>query len=312
MQEDLDRFINMIDPLQTHIKGKLPFIWVFGNGAEQIKRIGCVTDEFHPTHLKFSLYRELSSNRAKFFQWSLYTEKSNELTKLIRIPEQYPEWESYRSQYTNLVDFELDVISISQGAIIFSESIGAHVEIGMLSCLTELHQNILIVVDPNYIGDNCHSFFNLGAIEKIRENRLDNITNVWAFENIHNNEKLSDEFRSISDHMLNIITTDSKMPLSAKNKSHISLLLLDLIDLFPNNCKLFYRKALEKFEINIQPRELKNILFLLKLLGLITEHPSGKNEKLKTFNEKYLSCINYQKGNKIFKRADFVIERSKK
>ena len=112
--------------------------------------------------------------------------------------------------------------------------------------------------------------------------------------------------------MLNIITNDSKIPLSTKNKSHISLLLLDLIDLFPNNCKLFYRKTLEKFKIDIHPRELNNILFLLKLLGLITEHPSGKNEKLKTFKGKYLSCLNYQKGNKIFKRADFVIERSKK
>lgn len=312
MQEKLEYFIRMIDPSKTHIKGKLPFIWVFGNGAEHVERIEKIKDKLNPGHQDFSLYDDLSSNRAKFFQWSLCTSNANELTKSIRIPEQYKEWESYRSKYTNLVDFELDIISISQGAIIFSESIGSYVEVGMLSYLTELHKNILIVVESRYIDDNCYSFFNLGAIAKIRENKLDDLENIWGFENSTNKEELSEQFKNISEHMLEIVTTDYKFPFSKHNKSHISLLLLDLIDLFPRNSKFFYRKALEKFNINIEKLELEKILSLFKILNLIQEKKSGKNEKLEVCSKNYFPCISYKGREKPFYRQDFAIERSEK
>ena len=312
MQEDLNNFFDMIDPSQTHIKGKLPFIWVFGAGAEHVKRIDTITDKLNPGHSEFFLYDELSSNGAKFVQWCYLHYESNILVQSIRIPEQYPEWDSYRSKYTNLVDFELDIISISQGAIIFSESIGSYVEIGMLSCLTELHQNILIITPSEYIEDDCISFFNLGAISKIRENKLENTENIWGFENSLNNEKLSNEFKSISEHMLDIITTESKTIFSAAQKSHISLLLLDLIDLFPRNSKSFYKKALKNFGVEVEKTELDKILSLLKILDLIKERKSGNNEKLEVCTGSYFPCINYKGKNKTFDRRDFIIERSGK
>lgn len=305
----LDKFLNKIDIQKTHIKSKLPFIWVFGAGGTEISNINNINHILYPEHKEFQLYNNLISSRAKFLQWSLLPENSkNEIVKCICIPEQYHQWADYRSKYTNLMDFELDIIGISQGAIVFSESIGSYVEIGMLACLTELHKNILIISQSRYIQDTCESFFNLGAIAKIKENQIEDITNIWAFENEQNTQVLSQEFNDICEHMLDIITKQSEIAFSNSNKNHISLLIIDLIDLFPRNTKTFYLKALKEFGINIPKSEFDKILSLLKILDLINVKPSGNNEKLEIKTGKYLPCLNYTGKNKPFYRKDFIIE----
>ena len=312
-QENLDRFYAEIDILKTRINSKLPFIWVFGAGAEEVKNIDNIDHELNPGHPKFRLYDGLSSCRAKFFQWIL---KNNRNINIIRIPEYYPEWVDFRTKYTNLVDFELDIISISYGAIIFSESVGSYVEIGMVACNPEIHKNILVVVPSRYVDDE--SFFTLGAIYKIQENQIDDRNkNVWALDNhlthpinIDNTTALSNEFKEIDEHMWNIINinNDSKILFSASNKSHTLLLLLDLIDLFPRNAKRFYSSALERFKVEIPKDEFNKMISLLKILCLIKERKSGNNEKLEISLKSYCPCVNYyNKGKNQFARSDFKI-----
>lgn len=311
-KEILAQFLEQIDISQIHINDKLPFIWIFGSGAAHVKNIDDINNKLSPSHAQFSLYDELESNRAKFFQWILQNSKNIDIANYIRIPEQYPEWANFRSKYTNLVDFELDIISLSRGAIIFSESIGSYVEIGMVACKSEIHKNILVVAPSPYLEDKHESFFKLGAILKIQENQIGETSNVWALDNhlpTADKDKLSNEFERICNHTLEIITNNSKTLFSASDKTHISLLLLDLIDLFPSNTKSFYSNALKKFEIEIQKSELDKMISLLKILDLIQENKSGNNEKLKIKN-RYSSCISYKGKNKPFHRNDFIIERS--
>ena len=53
----------------------------------------------------------------------------------------------------------------------------------MFSNITELHKNILIIAPEKYIKDDNSSFFNYGAIRKIRENELsEELTNIWSLE----------------------------------------------------------------------------------------------------------------------------------
>lgn len=180
MQNLKKYFFELIDPNKTQIKYKLPFIWVFGSGAESIKRIEQIKDPLSPTHENFRPYNEITSFRAGFIQWSKTT--SHDIVDNLTVPESYPQWLNF-NKYSNLVDFELDIASISQGVIIFSESIGAHTEIGMFSNITELHKNILIIAPEKYIKDDNSSFFNYGAIRKIRENELsEELTNIWSLE----------------------------------------------------------------------------------------------------------------------------------
>lgn len=205
-----------------------------------------------------------------------------------------------------MVDFEKDIVSISLGTIIFSEGTGSLTEIGMLSCYPELHKNILIVVDSEFVDDDCISFFNLGPITKIRENAIHNLTNIWAFDRNYNPDE---EFKNISTHFLDIITTSNSILIKDKDENHILLLLFDLIVLFPQQNKKFYTDAIKQFNIETQHFNFDKFFSLLKLLGLIETKHSGGNKLFKSKIKNYTPCVKYTgKARKSFDRANFLIE----
>lgn len=307
MKDNLEKFLNIIDVSKTHITGKLPFIWVFGSGGDDVIDILKINSPLNPGHKEYKLFKNINYNRPKYVQWCL--EYKHDIEKYIKFPEQYPEWIYFNTNYTNLVDFEKDIVSISMGTIIFSESIGAYTEIGMLSCYPELHKNILIIVEPEYIDDKCASFFNLGAITKIRENEIPNLTNIWGIDKNINN--LKDEFNKISTHFLDIITTNNSVPINLNSENHVLLLFLDLIVLFPNQTKKFYTDAIQKFQIQTQNFNFDKFLSLLKLLDLVESRTVGNN-KLYKANKAYQPCVQYYIGNsKKLDRAAFLIEIGK-
>lgn len=309
-----DNFFSLINPQKTQIKSKLPFIWVFGAGSTEISRMEQIHDPISPYNEKCIPYKDISSFRAKFIQWS--KKNHHHISNYLVVPESYPEWLNF-NKYSNLVDFELDIVSISQGVIIFSESIGSYTEIGMFSCFTELHKNILVVVQERHIKQQNSSFFNYGPIYKIRENRIsEDLNNVWALEdNYSTDQKSFDElFWNISDHFLDIITDkkNGKVKFDRENKYHVILLLLDLIDLFPSKSKSFYRELLSRFEININNEEISKLIVILDLLKLISIRQSGHNTYYTIALNNYVSCLNYQADspNK-FERSAFKIDTRK-
>lgn len=285
IKEARDDFISLIDPSNIQIKTKLPFIWVFGASGN-------------------------NSKRHKFLKWHL-EHTSHDLSKYLKTIEDYNDWLHF-NQYSNLVDFELDIAQISQAIIIFSEGPGAISEIGMLSCFTELHKNILIIVDEDYIKPSKHSFFNHGPIKKIRDNQISNeTTNIWSLDKMsYSDEELNHVFNDISDHIYDIITfKKGTVNLDKKNKYHIIILIIDIIDLFPGQVIKFYSELLSELGININNSDVKSIFNLLCLIGIIEIKFSGKN----TFYfmrspREYISCLNYQaKKPKRFERVEFKI-----
>lgn len=271
MNKAKDKFISLISPQKTKLISRLPFIWVFGAQGKD-------------------------SKRSKFLHWHLL-QSNNDLSKYLKTPEDYPDWLNF-NHYSNLVDFELDITAISQAIIIFSESVGAIAEIGMLSCFTELHRNILVIIEEEYVKKENKSFFNLGPIRKIQENMIsDDLNNIWVLNGYSDEKKQNELFSDISTHVYDLITTKNKkdVRLDTSEKHHIIILLLDIIDLFPNQTKKFYNDILIYFNINISSDEFKRIIDLLYLLELIIIKQSGNNTYylLKDPNS-YISCINYQ------------------
>ncbi|WP_419852085.1 retron St85 family effector protein [Actinobacillus pleuropneumoniae] len=311
MDKAKDIFLETINPEKTQIKGKLPFIWVFGSGGDDIKRIEQIRDPLYPFHPEHIPYHRINSFRAKFIQWSKTS--GHVISDRLVVPESYPNWLNF-DKYSNLIDFELDISSISQGIIIFSESIGAYTEIGMFSCFTELHKNILILAQEKHINKSNTSFFNYGAIFKINENKIsEELDNVWALDNSldsKDKEYWDTLFCNISDHFLDIITDkgNGKMKFNIDNRHHIILLLLDLIDLFPNQTKTFYRKILIAFKINIDNGFLTKIINTLDILELLDTRKSGKNTYFSLKIKDYVSCLDYQADSpKKFERSAFKI-----
>lgn len=288
-------FLKLVNPQKTQIIGKLPFIWVFGSGGEDVQKIETIANPLNPGHKDFEAYKNINSYRAKFIQWSRNNQHS--LSKWLTVPEMYPEWLNF-NKYSNLVDFELDITSISQGTIVFSESVGAYTEIGMFSCFSELHKNILIVVPSEYISDGITSFFNYGAILKIKENRIsEDLTNIFALDSISesNKDKLDSLFKNIADHFSNIINdkNHSSLSFNHSNKHHVILLFLDLIDLFPSKPKSFYKNILENFGVDINKINLDKMITTLEILDLISKKLSGNNTYYNIKASNYSSCIKY-------------------
>lgn len=285
MNTHLDKFFGSIQIEKTHIKETLPFVWVFGSNKKE------------------SLRKQFLENLAK---------QSNNLLNKYQINqiEDYPNWIDYNNQYRNLVDFEKDVISISQGVIIFSESVGAFAEIGVFSCFPFLYKNLLIVAEERYVNQNNASFLNFGPILKIKGDN-EEYKNIWAIND--GNSLLHDECKKISDHFLEIITTPSLQRLNIDLERDVILLVIDLIDLFPNKTKGFYEGALKEFSIQTENFNLKKIFRLIQILNVVESKTSGNNTLYyisESYN--YNPCIKYTGiRNKPFDRAAFKIEMSK-
>ncbi|MGN6907818.1 MULTISPECIES: retron St85 family effector protein [Neisseria] len=275
-------FLSLIQIHQTHIKDALPFIWVFGSSKE---------NSFRNLFLKY--------------HWNI----KHDIAKYqISRPEDYPDWFNFNNYYKNLVDFEKDVVSISQGAIIFSESVGSYAEIGIFSCFPFLYRNLLIVSEEKYINENHASFLNYGPILKIKNNDEES-KNIWALDSTK--DFFKEECKEISDHFLEIITSPKKDLLNIELEKDIIILLVDLMDLFPNNTISFYKDLLVNFSIDINKFNLKKFFRLLQVLEVIGSKRSGNNT-LYFINDniKYMPCVNYymKKNGKTFDRNLFKIE----
>lgn len=302
--DSLDHFINSIVPNQTYIKDKLPFVWVFGSSSPYINLSEILSTRILPEQEELSNKEDKHFLRVNYIKWLI--SKKDELIEYIHIPELYSQWNQF-DKYTNLVDFEVDVVSLSQGTIIFSENVGSYMEIAIFSCFPELHENLLIVVPKKYVQEDCNSFFRLGPIRKIEENQIEDTPNIWALD-LDEDKSIGESFSKISTHFLDILTSPKKQQLiDFTNKGHISLLAIDLIDLFPRRNKAFYTSILERFNIDAL-KDIKKTFELLKMLELITTHRSGNNilyEIRKNF--KYKSCIYYTGKNGKFHRASAKI-----
>ena len=276
IEESKNDFISLIDTSKIKIKAKLPYIWVFGGSGE-------------------------NSKRNKFMKWHLTA--SHDLSKYLKTPEDYPDWANF-NQYSNLVDFELDILHISQAIIIFSEQTGAIAEIGMLSYFNELHKNILIIVEEKYINYSTKSFFNLGPIKKIKDNYE---KSIYSLDKLNYSDKeLNNAFEDISNLIYNRITENENMvKLDKTNKHHITIILIDIIDLFPEKNMKFYKDTLDSLNIQIETSEIKRILDLLELIEVIKSKMSGNNTLYLIRNPKeYTSCLTYQsKDNADYKNS---------
>lgn len=280
--DKINHFFSSIQISKTRIKDTLPFVWVFGSYCK-------------------------NSLRKKFLDSLLQNPKNLLNQYKISEIEEYPDWINYNNYYKNLVDFEKDVISISQGVIIFSESVGAFAEIGVFSCFPYLHNNLLIVANEKHINEDHASFLNYGPIFKIKGNNEES-KNIWAINNDGN--LTEDECIRISDHFLDIITSHSPYQLDTCRERDVTILLIDLIDLFPSRTKKFYEEALKKFSIRTENFNIPKILRLLQLLEIIESKTSGSNT-LYLIKNTYNSCVKYTgTRNKPFDRAAFKIEMS--
>lgn len=138
-------------PESTRLRSGLGRVFIFGGPME---------DEFNspPKSLRDAFYRTAFERKAPF-------------SDLLSRPEDYHEWHLITG-YPDLLSFERDACHLARLVVLFSESAGAHAELGAYATDSELSRKILVVIDSKFRSvDHKNSFINLGPIRRLENAR---------------------------------------------------------------------------------------------------------------------------------------------
>lgn len=182
------------------------------------------------------------------------------------LPEDFKDYYQ-EGKYKDLLEFELDLISICTLVVVCLESPGALVEFGMLSTLTEIYEKLIVIISEKYAYEQ--SFIMYGPIENITR-RFSDAKAVYPEPLItepYNEEDLRNLVLDIKTKALSLKVSTRKFDVN--QVGHICFLVYELIKDFYPLISQDIENLLEKLLINISKNKLSNLIYLLKKLDLI-------------------------------------------
>lgn len=212
-----------------------------------------------------------ASLRERVFRY--FAEKFPQLSKSLIMAEAFKDY--FKSgAYTDLMQFEDDIANVSTLVVIFLESAGSLVELGMFVNKTSLSHRLLVFVPAEELaGDEekeippRSSFIYLGPLESLRRTAADSV-NVYPWPN---KEKLHyPEIEYIANDLVKKLDSVQKTErFSQKNSGHLAALILE-ITLLSEPIKITEIEwALSCLEIDEPLGRISKLLYLLEVLKLI-------------------------------------------
>ncbi|MHB1144042.1 MAG: retron St85 family effector protein [Thiobacillus sp.] len=280
--DTIQTFKESISPDRTRVVSLAPLIFVFGGPA--------------PIDNKYASCRNV------FLNWA--HDSGFELANSLVTPEQYPEWNQFEG-YGNLVDFERDAGCLSRGILLFSECAGALAELGAF-CMDEvLSERLLVVLEKPHYED--YSFIRLGPIKHIEDTHGEGA--VCVVDSIKEKNLFELQVSGVGGALKAKVETLPKTHRFDPRRTRDQfLLIVDLVDLFGALTKKEIEGLLEYMGILHEPKHLKRMLNLLKMLGLIIQ--SKTLTQLFFVAPKNRSCfLDYSgRGDLKFERAPFKLK----
>ncbi len=194
--------------------------------------------------------------------------------------------------YNDLVTFEDDIASLSSLVIIFLESPGSLVELGLYCSRKQYHKKLLVVAPENKVSDE-DSFIFLGPLEYIKKNSDDSVV-IYPFpeENVDFDNATTEDLCSAISLKLN--KTNSTEKFLTDNSSHLAHLIAEIVRLcFPIQIGEI-EVCFNVLNIEFKQSQVKRLLYLLQKLGFLDHikyssniyyFPSDPNEKLISFGK---------------------------
>ncbi len=181
-------------------------------------------------------------------------------------PEEIKSWQS-DGVFKNLMSFEEDLASICSLIVIILESAGSLAELGAFSQLHDLSKKMIAIKSNDFKDDP--SFINLGILRHIAEKHTSSVKSYpW---NIEDPTSISDEI--VNDVIFDIQEELGLLPrnpsLNLSNKSHVIVLICEIIELFSALKEHEILGYLSSFGVILTKEELKRKLFLLEEFRLI-------------------------------------------
>lgn len=252
--EHIIEILSNVDVLESKIVYRNTYILLFGGLVRD------VTEE--------SVMRSRSEYSPHFRNWIMcenhkYTSDA-ELDFLL--PEEFKDYYQ-EGKYKDLLEFELDLISICTLVVVCLESPGALVEFGMLSTLTEIYEKLIVIISERYASEQ--SFIMYGPVENITRKFSDAIA-VYPeplTTEPYNEEDIKNLVLDIKNKALSLKVNNRKFDI--KQVGHVCFLVYELIKDFYPLISQDIENLLEKLLINISKNKLSNLIYLLRKLDLI-------------------------------------------
>lgn len=200
--------------------------------------------------------------------------------------------------YPDLLVFEDDIASISSLIIIFLESPGSLVELGIFCNKSDLFRKLLVVAPEEEVSAE-DSFIYLGPLEYIRKKVPSSvIIYPWPNKDIekYDGDYLDDLCTNIKDKLSSIPKTEQ---FNEKNSGHIALLITEIISLCVPIQLGEIEIAIKALGINITTKIISRYIYLLQKIGFIDFLSYSTNKYYYPLKENKWVKFGKTKDNKI-------------
>ena len=258
VEQLLQRLGSEIDLERSKIKPYEGFIFLCG-GPTDIKSP-------QPISVRDSICRELAKDAVIFDR--------------VSIAEDFKSW-NQDSLYRDLLIFEQHLAALSSLIVVVLESEGSIAELGLFSVIEEFQKKLLIFMDSSHYKED--SFIKYGPISYL-EDAHNNMASchVWLKDADSGAKKLFDKAaaQNIASDLVEEIHARLKEVgkesfFQASEWLHSALLICDILNLMAALTIREIKDFLGKINIHKSEGEVRQIMFMLKLVGMITMEPKG-------------------------------------
>jgi hypothetical protein len=238
---------------------------------------------------------DATSQKPKSLRDAIFREavKDPEIEKRLRLAEDFKEWAD-DGHYQDLLTFEEHIAELSEVIVLALESPGALAELGLFSAMDSFRSKLIVFVATSHYQQP--SFIKLGPI-KFLENSQGNASEVfpWMTDGTRQvidmdwlDRSSAEVFEAVVDRLK---PSKSESPFRREQWLHVTLLVCDLIVLMSALTITEILSYLEKLEIDEELPKLRQRLFILEKMGVISViarsnqrfYVSVKNEQFLNF-----------------------------
>lgn len=176
--------------------------------------------------------------------------------------------------YPDLFVFESEVASISSLVIIFLESPGSLVELGMFCAVEDLYKKMIIVA-PREEVESADSFIYLGPLENLRR-KEDKSVLVYPWPSSSNlqydDEHLIDLCEAIKDRW---VSASKTARFNKKEPGHVAFLIAEIVRVCFPILITEIEYALMALELEVSYSKVSRLIYLLEKVDVIRKYEYG-------------------------------------
>ncbi|GGI76349.1 retron St85 family effector protein [Shewanella gelidii] len=176
--------------------------------------------------------------------------------------------------YNDLLTFEDDIAQLASVVVIFLESPGSLVELGMFCTKPNFYKKLLVVA-PREETEQEDSFIYLGPLDHIRSREPSSVA-IYPWPNDQTPIYPDIHLQDLCGTLLEKRNTLPKHPtFSRKNSGHVALLLLEIVRLSYPVLLTEIELALASLELDEDKAKITRLLYLLNRLNYLNTYEYG-------------------------------------